>query len=69
MSRTVKSGKSNGAGSYRGVPNLARLVSVVARAFQSLITDSARRRLLTREFEHDEENSNTYRAFWGGVCF
>ena len=35
--------------SYRGAPNLARLVSVSVRAFHGLMSDSARRRLWSGE--------------------
>ena len=40
--------------SCRGAPNLARLVSVFSRAFQSLMLDSARRRLLISKIENPD---------------
>ena len=46
MSRNMKSGSFIAVDSCRGVPNLARLVSVTAKVFQNLMLDSARRCLL-----------------------
>ena len=43
MSRITKSGKSQRADSCRGVPNLARLVTVLVQVFQNLVIGSARR--------------------------
>ena len=49
MSRNMESGSFIAVDSCRGVPNLARLVSVTAKVFQNLMLDSARRCLLNGE--------------------
>ena len=55
MSRNMKSGSFIAVDSCRGVPNLARLVSVTAKVFQNLMLDSARRCLLCFCIDHSKE--------------